>query len=115
MMRPPAPFSRRSFVKRGLLAAAAFPFIGYGRNAVGKAALALIGAGKQGRGLLHAFLGQDLVVAAVCDCDKARREDRTHVVNEYYPQHPQLGVPADTSWCASRRRTIGTPTWPWRR
>ena len=87
--------SRRSFVTNGLLTAAAFPFIGHGRNALGKATLALIGAGRQGRGLLHAFLGQDLVVTAVCDCDRARREDRTRVVNEYYAQHPELGVPGD--------------------
>ena len=36
--------SRRAFVTGGLFAAAAFPFIGHGRNAVGKATLALIGA-----------------------------------------------------------------------
>ena len=85
--------SRRAFLKGGLLAAAAFPFVARGRAVNGKPALALIGAGKQGRGLLHAFLGQDLVVTAVCDCDRVRREDRTRVVNDYYAAHPQLGVP----------------------
>ena len=86
--------SRRAFVTGGLFAAAAFPFIGHGRNAVGKATLALIGAGKQGRNLLHAFLGQpNLVVTAVCDCDRVRREDRARVVNDYYAANPQLGVP----------------------
>ena len=86
--------SRRAFVAGGLWAAAAVPFIGHGRNVAGKATLALIGAGKQGRGLLHAFLGQpDLVVTAVCDCDRARREDRARVVNDYYAANPQLGVP----------------------
>ena len=85
--------SRRSFLKGGLLAAATVPFISHGRGLNGKATLALIGAGKQGRGLLHGFLGQDLVVTAVCDCDRARREDRARVVNDYYAQHPQLGVP----------------------
>ena len=85
--------TRRAFLKGGLLAAAAAPFIGHARGLNGRATLALIGAGKQGRGLLHAFLGQDLVVTAVCDCDRARREDRTRVVNDYYAQHPQLGVP----------------------
>ena len=83
---------RRAFLKGGL-AAAAFPFLARGRSLNGKATLALIGAGKQGRGLLHAFLGQDLVVTAVCDCDRARREDRARVVNDYYAQHPELGVP----------------------
>ena len=98
--------SRRSFVRGGLLTSVAFPFIGYGRNAVGKATLALIGAGKQGRGLLHAFLGQDLVVTAVCDCDRARREDRTRVVNEYYAQHPHLGVPGDACRAVADFREI---------
>ena len=64
------------------------------RVPVGKATLALIGAGKQGRNLLHAFLGQpNLVVTAVCDCDRVRREDRARVVNDYYAANPQLGVP----------------------
>ena len=97
---------RRAFVKGGLFAAAAFPFIGYGRNVSEKATLALIGAGKQGRGLLHAFLGQDLVVTAVCDCDRARREDRTRVVNEYYATHPQLGVPGDACRAVADFREI---------
>ncbi len=93
-------------MRGGLLAVSAFPFIGYGRNVNGKATLALIGAGRQGRGLLHAFLGQDLVVTAVCDCDKVRREDRTRVVNDYYVQHPELGVPKNACRAVADFREI---------
>ena len=93
MHSSPISATRRGFLKGGLLAAAAFPFIGHARGLNGRATLALIGAGKQGRGLLHSFLGQDLVVTAVCDCDRARREDRARVVNDYYAQRAQLGVP----------------------
>ena len=86
---------RRAFVKGGLAGALAFPYLATAKNALGRTTLALIGAGKQGRHLLHQFLGQDVVVTAVCDCDRARREDRTRVVNEYYEKNPQLGVPKD--------------------
>ena len=88
-------FSRRTFVKGALSAAFAAPRVALGRNALGRATIALIGAGTQGRHLLHQFLGQDVAVTAVCDCDKARRENRTKVVNDYYAANPQLGVPKD--------------------
>ena len=87
--------TRRAFVQGALAGAVAFPYLATAKNALGRVTLALIGAGTQGRGLLHQFLGQDVVVTAICDCDKARREDRTRVVNEYYAKNPQLGVPKD--------------------
>ena len=85
--------TRRTFVAGGIAAAIAAPYIAHGRNALGRATMAFIGVGKQGRYLLHQFLGQDVVVTAICDCDRARREQRTRVVNEYYAKNPQLGIP----------------------
>ena len=88
-------FTRRAFVTGGLAAAFSAPYIAHGRNALGRTTMAFIGVGTQGRYLLHQFLGQDVVVTAVCDCDRARRENRKKVVNDYYAQNPQLGVPKD--------------------
>lgn len=81
--------SRRTFVRGGLATAFAAPYIVHGRNALGRATMAFIGVGTQGRTLLHQFLGQDVVVTAICDCDRARRENRTKVVNDYYPDFPR--------------------------
>ncbi len=67
---------------------------------------ALIGAGAQGRGLLHQFLGQDVVMCAVCDCDRIRREDRARVVNDYYRGRPELGVAADVCRAVADWRKI---------
>ena len=87
--------TRQSFILSAA-AAAALPF----RRAFGavnrKPALALIGRGKQGRVLLHQFLGQDVVVRAVCDVDADRRDDALKVVRDYYAAHPQLGIPSDS-------------------
>lgn len=103
--------SRRSFLFGGVLAFAASPFIGHARGINGKATLALIGAGKQGRGLLHSFLGQDIIVTAVCDCDKVRRENRTRVVNDYYAKNPHLGVPGNVCRAvADFREVISDPS-----
>ena len=64
-------FSRRAFVKGALAASFAAPYIAHGRNALGRATMAFIGVGTQGRYLLHQFLGQDVVVTAICDCGQA--------------------------------------------
>jgi len=91
----------------GALATAfAAPYIAHGRNALGRLTMAFIGAGKQGRYLIHQFLGQDVVVTAVCDCDRARREDRTRVVNDYYAKNPQLGVPKNVCRAVADFREI---------
>ena len=98
--------SRRAFVKGGLVTAFAVPYIARGRNALGRTTMAFIGAGTQGRYLLHQFLGQDVVVTAICDCDRARRENRTKVVNDYYAQNPQLRVPKDVCRAVADYREI---------
>ena len=88
--------TRRSFILSAAATVAIAPF----RRAFGavnrKPALALIGRGKQGRDLLHQFLGQDVVVRAVCDVDADRRDDALKVVRDYYAAHPQLGIPPDS-------------------
>ena len=98
--------SRRAFVKGGLVTAFAAPYIARGRNALGRTTMAFIGAGTQGRYLLHQFLGQDVVVTAICDCDRSRRENRTKIVNEYYEQNPQFGVPKDVCRAVADFRDI---------
>lgn len=85
-------FSRRSFLKSALALGAA-PYVCRASGVAGRPTLALIGAGVRGRALLHEFLGQDVVVTAVCDCDGARRAHRARVVNDYYASRPELGVP----------------------
>ncbi len=99
-------FSRRAFVTGGLAAAFSAPYIAHGRNALGRTTMAFIGVGTQGRYLQHQFLGQDVVVTAVCDCDRARRENRKKVVNDYYAQNPQLGVPKDVCRAVADYREI---------
>ena len=87
--------TRRSFIL-SVSAAGALAPVGRAFGAVNrKPALALIGRGKQGRDLLHQFLGQDVVVRAVCDVDADRRADALKVVRDYYAAHPQLGIPPE--------------------
>lgn len=88
--------SRRSFILSAATATAALPFHSVFGAVNRKPALALIGRGKQGRDLLHQFLGQDVVVRAVCDVDADRRADALKVVRDYYAAHPQLGIPPDS-------------------
>ena len=71
-----------------------------------KPRVALIGCGRQGRGLLHGFLGQNVVVAAVCDCDKTRLADRHKVVTDYYKSRPELGIAADACRAVADYREI---------
>ena len=106
MNTPQTLLSRRAFVNGALAASFTAPYIARGRNALGRATMAFIGVGTQGRHLLHQFLGQDVVVTAICDCDKARRENRTKVVNDYYAQNPQLGVPKDVCRAVADFREI---------
>ena len=75
--------------------------VGVPRAADGKHRLALIGAGVQGRALLHQFLGQDLLVKGVCDCDAVRREDRARVVDDYYVQRG-IHAPKAVRWADFR-------------
>ena len=86
--------TRRAFLK-GACAPLLLPASVWAAKPSEKPRMALIGCGRQGRGLLHGFLGQDLVVAAVCDCDKVRLADRQKVVADYYKSRPELGVAAD--------------------
>ena len=55
-------------------------------RAVGeKPTVALIGMGRQMMGvLLGQFLGQDVLIVAVCDCDRARRENAARKINDVY-------------------------------
>jgi predicted dehydrogenase len=50
-----------------------------------------IGMGKQSRGLLRAFLGQNTRVLAVCDVDTSRREDARKTVAAHYAQSEASG------------------------
>jgi hypothetical protein len=53
--------------------------------------MGFIGMGKQSRGLLRAFLGQDTQVVAVCDVDTTRRNDAKATVTHSMPgraDHP---------------------------
>lgn len=53
--------------------------------------VALIGIGIQGREvLLKEFISRDVIVAAICDCDRVRREDGVRRVNEYYGARDEL-------------------------
>ena len=93
---------RRDFIKSGLSAGVAFAGLPLAARASGdKPRLALIGAGKQGRGLLHQFLGQDLIVKGVCDCDAARREARAQTVDDYYASRG-VSAPKAVRWADFR-------------
>ncbi|HOD52522.1 MAG TPA: Gfo/Idh/MocA family oxidoreductase [Candidatus Hydrogenedentes bacterium] len=56
--------------------------------------MGFIGMGKQGRGLLDAFLNRKACrVVAVCDVDTTRRTAAQQQVNAYYTQHTDAGSP----------------------
>jgi predicted dehydrogenase len=83
--------SRRHFCKIASTWAAAAPFIlpsairGAETPPSGRLAMGFIGQGKQGRGLLEAFLGRgDTRVLAVCDVDTTRRNAAKARVDEVY-------------------------------
>jgi len=104
--------NRRDFIRSGLAAGAVF---GSGRVGAAssrghgdKPTLALIGAGKQAGGLLHQFLGQDILVKGVCDCDAVRREARARTVDEYYASRG-ISVPKAVRW-ADFREVVADPS-----
>lgn len=90
---------RRDFLKRsvaaGLALGAGYACAANRKN--DKLHLALIGCGKQGRFLLHGFLGQDIIVRGVCDCDSVRREYCAKVVDDYYESR-QIAAPKAIRW-----------------
>ncbi|NLF69012.1 MAG: Gfo/Idh/MocA family oxidoreductase [Candidatus Anammoximicrobium sp.] len=89
--------SRRSFLKQAAASAAGVPFLLPSRiwaaepqpNA--RITMGFIGMGKQNRGLLGGFLGQQTKVLAVCDVDTTRREAAKKRVDEYYAQKGEQG------------------------
>ena len=60
-----------------------------------KLTMGFIGMGKQSRGLLRTFLGNDTRVVAVCDVDRTRREDAMRKVDTHY------GESAGSAGCAA--------------
>ena len=60
-----------------------------------KPTLAMIGMGIQARGLLHQFLGQDIVVVGICDVDKTRCAAGVQTVSKYYASRPELKISPD--------------------
>ena len=93
--------NRRHFIFAG---AAAATLAGRATNKMGlrplkpgeKRAVALIGAGMQGRFLLTEFLKQRNVrVVCVCDCNKTRREDGAVRVDAFYKDGSRCAAEAD--------------------
>ncbi len=80
------------------------------RSAGEKPTLAIIGMGIQARGLLHQFLGQDIVVVGICDVDKTRREDGVERVEKYYKSRPELKIaPGVCRGYADFREVLANP------
>ena len=86
--------SRRSFLKQTATSAVAVPFIlspavwAAKTPPSSRVGMGFIGMGKQSRGLLGAFLGQQTQVLAVCDVDTTRRADAQKRVNAHYGSKP---------------------------
>lgn len=89
-------YSRRGFLQRsasGIAGAVAFPYIVPGR-ALGldgttapsnRIVIGCIGVGSQGTGNLKSFLpSKDVQVVAVCDVDKAHRDEAAAIINKTY-------------------------------
>ena len=83
--------SRRTFLKGLAAAAAVAPVVLSSRvwaapvKPSGKLGMGFIGMGKQNRGLMRNFLGQDAPrVLAVCDVDTTRRTDAKKTVDDFY-------------------------------
>lgn len=89
--------SRRTFLKRAVASAAVAPFVLPSRiwaaetKPNSRLTMGFIGMGKQNRGLLGGFLGQETKVLAVCDVDTTRREAAQKRVDEYYAQKGEQG------------------------
>ena len=88
--------SRRSFLKRAAVSAAA-PFLlpshiwAADTKPNSRLTMGFIGMGMQSRGLLGGFLGQDTQVLAVCDVDTTRRNDAKKRVDDFYAKQPGRG------------------------
>ena len=82
--------------RRGFIGAAAMAGAGFaaGKPSVsGKPQIAVIGCGRiVATVLLPAFLNEDVVVVATCDCDRSRAEGTRKVVEDYYAQRPERGI-----------------------
>src|SRR4029077_19268557 len=89
--------SRRSFLKRAAVSAAAVPFIMPARlwaaetRPNSRLTMGFIGMGVQGRGLLRGFLTSQTKVLAVCDVDLNRRNDAKRQVDEFYAHSGEPG------------------------
>ncbi len=92
--------SRRTFLKQIAASTTVMPFIlpshiwAAETKPNSKLTMGFIGMGKQSRGLLGGFLGQDTQVLAVCDVDTTRRENAKKRVDDYYAQRPELKIGA---------------------
>ena len=87
--------SRRHFIGTTAMAGGAF----VSRRAAGgtsvsdRPQVAVIGCGRiVATVLLPAFLAEDIVVVATCDCDRSRAEGTRKVVEDFYAQRPNRGV-----------------------
>lgn len=82
--------SRRTLLKGAAASAAAAPFIlpsnvwSAETKPNSRLTMGFIGMGKQNKGLLGGFLGQDTQVVAVCDVDTNRREEAKKRVDTHY-------------------------------
>jgi len=94
--------SRRLFLTRALAGAITAPVILPSRIWAAETkpnslvTMGFIGMGKQSRGLLSGFLGNDTKVLAVCDVDTTRREDAKKKVDDYYAKKGEA-----TAGCAA--------------
>jgi predicted dehydrogenase len=78
--------SRRSFLKGAVVAPFILPSRIWAAETKPNSLLTMgfIGMGKQSRGLLGGFLGNDTKVLAVCDVDTTRRDNAKKKVDDYY-------------------------------
>jgi predicted dehydrogenase len=89
--------SRRSVLKA--VAASGVPFLLPSRiwaadtPPTSRPGVGFIGMGKQSKGLLTAFLHEDVQVLAVCDVDTTRREAARARVDHHYAAFPARGLP----------------------
>ena len=82
--------ARRTFLKQVGAAAAVAPLVlpshvwAAETKPSNRLTMGFIGMGKQSRGLLGGFLGQETQVLAVCDVDTTRRENAKKRIDDYY-------------------------------
>lgn len=96
--------------RRGFLGAAAAPVFLRSRGANGKIAVALIGNGVMGSGHLNRLLGDPgIVVLAVCDADRSRREEGKQRVEAHYTTARNLGQYTACAAVADYRELLVRP------